>query len=62
MPIADFIIAVFCCVEEMLPHLRIRYPLRQRGCQPKLCDSGVLTMEIVGEFLGIDADKHIWRN
>ena len=37
------------------------YPLRQRGFSPKLSDSEVLTMEIVGEFLGIDMEKHIWQ-
>jgi hypothetical protein len=31
--------------------------LRQRGPQPTLKDSEVLTMEIVGEFLGINQDK-----
>jgi len=24
-------------------------------------DSEVITMEVVGEFLGIDTDKHIWQ-
>ncbi len=61
MPIADFIIAVFCCVEEMLHEIPAPRRLRQRGFRPKLSDSEVLTMEIVGEFLGLDTDKHIWK-
>ena len=31
--------------------------LRKRGPMPKLSDSEVLTIEVVGEFLGIDTDK-----
>jgi hypothetical protein len=46
-----FIVAVFCLIDERLKDRRIR---RRRGPAPKLSDSEVLTMEIVGEFLGID--------
>ena len=28
---------------------------------PKLTDADVITMEIVGEFMGKDHDKGIWR-
>jgi hypothetical protein len=35
--------------------------LRQRGPSPELKDSEVMTMEIVGEFLGMDCDKAIWE-
>jgi Transposase DDE domain len=52
-----FIIAVFCLVDD---NLKGRGRPRERGPQPKLCDSEVLTMEIVGEFLGIDTDKGIY--
>ena len=31
--------------------------LRQRGPQPTLSDSEVLTIESIGEFLGFDQDK-----
>ena|SRR5215218_469563 len=34
--------------------------LRGRGPEPELCDSEVLTMEIVGEFLGIDSEKGLY--
>lgn len=33
--------------------------IRQRGSCPSLQDSEVITMEIVGEFLGKDNDKAI---
>lgn len=35
--------------------------VRQRGPLPNLQDSEVITMEIVGEFLGKDCDKAIWE-
>jgi hypothetical protein len=35
-------------------------PIRKGGFHPALFDSEVITMEIVGEFLGIDTDKGIW--
>ncbi len=35
-------------------------PLRIRGFKPSLSDSEVMTMEIVGEFLGIETDKGVW--
>ena len=34
--------------------------LRQRGPTPTLADAEVLTMECVGEFLGLDADTQIF--
>ncbi|MDB5297963.1 MAG: family transposase [Phycisphaerales bacterium] len=35
--------------------------LRRRGPAPALRDSEVLTMELAGEFLGLDTDKAIYR-
>ena len=60
MSIEDFIIVVFCIIDDELKNLLGRERLRQRGRKPKLEDSEVLTMEIVGEFLGKDCDTHIW--
>ncbi|TAL44073.1 MAG: IS982 family transposase [Methylovulum sp.] len=60
MPVEDFIIYVYCCVEETYREL-VKEPLRRRGFQPKLTDSEVITMEIVGEFMGKDQDKSLWR-
>ena len=57
---ADFIIAVFCVVDDILKALALP-PLRKRGFAPGLSDSEVITMEIVGEFLGQHEDKGIWR-
>ncbi len=55
MDLSTFIVAVFCLVDDRLNGKRIR----QRGPTPKLSDSEVLAIEIVGEFLGIDTDKGI---
>lgn len=57
MDITTFIISVYCIVDDFLKGKR----LRRRGPQPTLSDSEVLTMEIVGEFLGIDTDRGLFR-
>lgn len=57
MDITTFIISVYCIVDDFLKGKR----LRQRGPKPTLSDSEVLTMEIVGEYLGIDTDSGIFR-
>jgi len=58
MDITTFMIAVFCLIEDFLSGKR----LRKRGPQPTLCDSEVLTMEVVGEFLGIDTESKIFTH
>jgi hypothetical protein len=54
--LSTFIVSVFCLVDDRLGGRRIR----QRGPAPKLSDSEVITMEVVGEFLGMDTDKGIY--
>lgn len=56
MDISTFLTTVFCIVDDNMPE----YRLRKRGPQPRLSDSEVITMEIVGEFLGIDTDKGLY--
>src|SRR5919112_957207 len=56
MDLSTFIVCVFCLIDDLLQGER----LRQRGPAPKLSDSEVLTMEVVGEFLGLDTDKAIY--
>jgi hypothetical protein len=46
----DFIIAVFCVVDEVAPQAMAGRRLRQRGPEPRLADSEVVTMEVVGEW------------
>ncbi|MBF0440134.1 MAG: hypothetical protein HQL93_13585 [Magnetococcales bacterium] len=61
MPLEDFIIYVYCAIDDLLNELLDSQRLRQRGFTPASSDSEVITMEIVGEFMGLDADKAIWR-
>jgi hypothetical protein len=61
MSINDFIISVFCLIDDELEKVLKGKKLRQRGPSPGLKDSEVITMEIVGEFLGKDCDKTIWE-
>jgi hypothetical protein len=56
MDLSTFIVSVFCLIDDRLQGRR----LRQRGPEPTLADSEVLTMEVVGEFLGIDTDEGIY--
>jgi hypothetical protein len=60
----DFTIAVLCLVDELLEAVG-RDPgwrrVRRRGPAPRLADSEVITMTVVGEFLGLDQDTAIYR-
>lgn len=56
MDLNTFLVTVFCVIDDWLKDKR----LRQRGPRPVLYDSEVLTMEVVGEFLGLDEDKAIY--
>ncbi len=58
MDLNTFIVAVFCFIDDWLEGKK----LRQRGSRPELADSEVLTMEIVGEFLGIDTEKGLYEH
>lgn len=58
----EFIIAVFCCVDDALKPLLTAHPISiPRGFAPYLTPAEVLTMELVGEYKGIDTDKGIWQ-
>src|SRR3954469_515314 len=55
--LSTFIVAVFCLIDDRLKGRRVR----QRGPVPKLSDAEVLTIELLGEFLGMDTDEAIFR-
>src|SRR4051794_9485599 len=57
MDLETLIVAVFCLVDDFVRDLCHDHRLRQRGPAPVLADSEVLTVEIVGEFLGFDTDR-----
>jgi hypothetical protein len=59
MDLNTFIVTVFCIVDDWL---KGQPKLRQRGPQPTLHDSEVLTIEVVGAFLGIDTDKGLFMH
>lgn len=61
MNIIDFITTVFVIVDDFCIKFAQPRQLRTRGFLPKLSDSEVITMEIVGEYLGFYKDKDIYK-
>jgi len=57
MSIEDFVIWVFLLVDEFVSGLG---KIRKHGFDPKLSDSEIITIEIVGEFLKFGSDKEIF--
>ena len=53
----SLIIAVFCRIDDMLSAVG---KVRRAGPMPTLTDAEVLTMEVVGEYLGFDTDKRLF--
>lgn len=60
MNLDDFIITCFCLIDEMIPMITKDHPLRARGPVPKLSDSEVITMEVVGSYLSLSQDKELF--
>ena len=58
MDITTFMIAVYCLIDDSLAQRR----LRQRGPEPMLRDSEVLTIEVLGEFLGLGTESNIFAH
>ena len=58
MDATTLLITVYCLIDDWLAGQR----LRQRGPNPILADTEVLTIECVGEFLGIDTDKGLYEH
>ena len=59
MDLDSLIIAVFCLIDDALPRVTPGR-LRRRGPRPVLADSEVLTVELVGEYLGLDRDAEVF--
>jgi IS5 family transposase len=57
----NFIINVYCVIDEKLKIVTGQHKLRHRGFDPDLSDSEMITMEVIAEFLGIDTDKGAWE-
>jgi IS5 family transposase len=58
MDISTFIVNVFTFIDDWFQQQT--KPVRQRGSQPVLWDSEVLTVEVVGAFLGLNTDQAIY--
>jgi hypothetical protein len=61
MPPQELLLRVFCLIDDELQALKLP-KLRARGPAPTLTDAEVITIELVGEFWGLDADKAIYRH
>ena len=61
MDLDTLIITVFCRIDDTMKSLFQGQRLRQRGPMPALPDSEVLTMEVVGEYLGLSQDTALYR-
>ena len=60
MDLDTLIISVYCLIDDTLKSLFAGKRLRQRGFEPTLSDSEVLTVEVVGEYLGLSQDKALF--
>jgi hypothetical protein len=56
MELSTFLVHVFCLIDDWMQDQTVR----TRGPRPRLHDSEVLTMEVVGAFLGIDTDEGVF--
>ncbi len=56
----DLLLEVFCLVDDELQALHL--DLRQRGPKPKLSDSEVITIELVGAFWKLGTDQDLFRH
>ncbi len=57
----DILLHVFCLVDDEMKALDLPR-LRRRGPQPALADSEVITIELVGEFWGLQKDRDLVRH
>src|SRR5215510_6811916 len=57
----ELLLVVFCLIDDEMKALCLGR-LRRRGSAPRRADSEVITIEVVGEFLGLDADRELFRH
>jgi hypothetical protein len=62
MDLDTCMIAVLCLIDEAVVRATAGHPMRQRGPHPVLADSEVLTMEVVGEYLGLAQDSALFAD
>lgn len=61
MDLDNYIVTVFCLIDDVMKSLYQNHRWRQRGAEPTLGDSEVITLETVGEYLHLDQDKAIFN-
>jgi hypothetical protein len=61
MELSDYIVNVFVMADDFCKTYFPDHLLRARGPLPKLADSEVITMELVGEYLGFNTDERIYQ-
>lgn len=57
----DFLLELYCLIDDHLKDVMPVAGLRQRGSTPLLSDAEVLTMEAAGEYWRLDADKQLFQ-
>ena len=60
MPLEDYIIHVFCLIDDLYQDLLLTCKVRKSGYRPILADSEIISMLVVGELLGFSDNKKIW--
>jgi hypothetical protein len=58
MDLNTFIVTVYTLIDDWL---QTQPPVRKRGPAPKLADSEVLTMEVIGDFLGYHEERKLFH-
>lgn len=61
LDLPDFLVAVYCLIDDAFKVLFSGLKLRQRGPAPALSDPELVAMLVVGEHLSLHHDKAIWR-
>lgn len=60
MNLDELIIAWFCLIDDLLPLAVGNERLRTAGPEPTLADSEVVTMEVIGMYLGLNQDTKLF--
>ncbi len=60
MNLDGYIITCFVLIDDLMPSVTQGKRLRERGPMPKLTDSEVITMELVGTYLGFSQDQEVF--
>ncbi|WP_084709251.1 hypothetical protein [Rubrobacter aplysinae] len=60
MDLDDLIVSVYCLLDDELKAWLSGETLRERGPNPTLSDAEVLTIEAVGEYLGLSQGKELF--